>query len=710
MLVKKLRTTIILIIITSLNLFGATSFSELQKLSTSDLADGDSFGFRVSIDDDHLVVGAYREDGAGTDRGAAYVFKFNGTTWDQVAKLTSSDAEDEDNFGWSVAIDSDVIVVGAYKEDGAGTDRGAVYVFEKPSNGWVDATEDAKLTASNTANSDILGYSVAVDSDVIVAGSPWNNNYEGLVYIYERSGSNWVSATEDAILSVSIPDFGDYFGHTVAIDSDVIVVGAYGEDGAGAARGAVYVYEKSGSNWVSAIEDAKLTASDTQDSDQFGIQVDIESNVIAVGSHLSASGGTQRGAVYVYERSGSNWITTTEDAKLTASDAQDSDRLGIAVSIRNNLILAGARVTNNRGAVYVYERSGSNWITATEDVKFTSSDIEDSDGFSYYSLDLSSTMVLVGASGEDDPGTNSGAAYIYQILTEPYVRNLSPSSISSNSTKINYLVSDGGSLTNYSILYGTTTGDFTSTIEGSSYQLSANSGTTSLNLTLSGLSPLTNYFYQVTAWNSSGTTTSLKEYFTTLNYPDTDGDGIFDSDENEAPNSGDGNGDGIQDANQNYVASVFSNVSGYYQTVVCDASVTLAEVEQVDTESRSDYTFPFGAIKFTLASSATTVKIYYHGVSNLSNYIYRKKRFGDSWFNFSDVEFGSEIVNGTDVATVTLTLDDGDIEDYDGQVNGVIVDPGGPVVPLVANIPVWDEWWFLIAVLMIVGIVFKFRN
>ncbi|MEJ2212001.1 MAG: FG-GAP repeat protein [Anaerolineae bacterium] len=168
---------------------------QVVKLTASDAAAGDRFGSSVAIDNDTVVVGAYWEDGAGTDRGAAYIFERNqgGTAdqWGQAARLTASDAQDGDFFGCSVSISDDTVVVGAYGENGVGfsvDDRGAAYVFERNQGGTADNWgQVTRLRASDAANH-------------------------------------------------------DYFGYAVAISGDQILVGAYGENGAGTDRGAAYVF------------------------------------------------------------------------------------------------------------------------------------------------------------------------------------------------------------------------------------------------------------------------------------------------------------------------------------------------------------------------------------------------------------------------------------------------------------------------------------
>ena len=350
---------------TGVNILGVTGsvsgagilWSEFSKETASDAAAGDWFGQRVSVDGDAIIVGAPSEGGAGTARGAAYIFeRANNGVWSEKQKLTASDTADSDEFGISVAINGDTAVIGAYLEDGAGTDRGAAYVFERASNGtW---SEKQKLIASDTANIDWFG-------------------------------------------------FGSSFGNGIAVSGDVIVVGAVGEDGAGTDRGAAYIFERASSGTWSQIQ--KLTASDTVNNGKFGQSVAVDGEVIVVaGINASAE------QAYVFERgAGGTW---SEIQKLTASDWLNADTFGNSVSVDGGTIVVSAQYEepaggNSRGAVYVYERASNG--TWSETQKLTASDAEDLDFFGS-EVSVSGDTIVVGARGEDSTGAQNGAAYMFE--------------------------------------------------------------------------------------------------------------------------------------------------------------------------------------------------------------------------------------------------------------------------------------------------------
>ncbi len=144
---------------------------QLAKLLPDDGAAGDVFGESVSISGDVAVVGARLDDDNGNASGSAYVFRWNGSAWVQQAKLTASDGAAGDFFGFSVSISGDVAVIGAFFDDDNGINSGSAYVFQKPVGGWVDMTQTAKLTASDGAANDIFGHSVSISGEVAVVGA-----------------------------------------------------------------------------------------------------------------------------------------------------------------------------------------------------------------------------------------------------------------------------------------------------------------------------------------------------------------------------------------------------------------------------------------------------------------------------------------------------------------------------------------------------------
>jgi hypothetical protein len=168
---------------------GWTSMTETAQLTASDGAAGDWFGYSVALSGDIALVGAPYGDGTVADQGAAYIFIKLRSGWvnmTETAKLTASDGARGDIFGWSVALSRDIALVGASWHDSA---KGAAYVFEKPVSGWVYMTETTKLMASDSASNDGFGNAVALsDDNTLLVGAPDYHftavSHTGAAYFY----------------------------------------------------------------------------------------------------------------------------------------------------------------------------------------------------------------------------------------------------------------------------------------------------------------------------------------------------------------------------------------------------------------------------------------------------------------------------------------------------------------------------------------------
>ncbi len=328
----------------------ATTSTFTAKLTASDGAAGDVFGIAVAISGDTVVVGA---PGDNSSQGSAYVFVKPGGGWATTstftAKLTASDGAGSDGFGFAVAISGDTVVVGAF---GVGIFQGAAYVFVKPGGGWATtSTFTAKLTASDGGANDYFGAAVAISGDTVVVGAFGDNSDQGSAYVFVKPGGGWVTGTETAKLTASDGAAGDQFAIAVAISGDTVVVGVNGDN---FAQGSAYVFVKPGGGWATTSAfDAKLTASDGAGSDEFGFAVAISGDTVVVGA---LGNNSAQGSAYVFVKPGGGWATTsTFTAKLTASDGGANDFFGIAVAISGDTVVVGAFGNNSaQGSAYVF--------------------------------------------------------------------------------------------------------------------------------------------------------------------------------------------------------------------------------------------------------------------------------------------------------------------------------------------------------------------
>eukprot|EP00658_Telonema_sp_P-2_P008154 TRINITY_DN1305_c0_g1_i9.p1 TRINITY_DN1305_c0_g1~~TRINITY_DN1305_c0_g1_i9.p1 ORF type:complete len:415 (+),score=82.63 TRINITY_DN1305_c0_g1_i9:154-1398(+) len=356
------------------------SYEQQVKLTASDNDNDDLFGTQARLSEDFALIGANGDDAGGAEAGAAYVFVRNGSAWTQQAKLTADDAAAGDRFGDVGIISQDSVAVGAHYEN---NQRGAVYIFERSGTTW---SQNAKLTASDASDNDYFGQNVDVSGDYLVAaaggasyvfkwsGSAWSEQqklevsgigsrfarsvqfdgdawlllgcpfteddpgeFAGAAYIFTRSGTTWTNAAK---LRGNDTDVGDRFGY-VSMSGDYLVVGAPQEDSAGNNAGAVYVYTGSGSSWT---QHQKLTASDAEADAHFGRTVSMSGDLFAVGAE-----GATAWAVYLFGRSGSTW---SQQEKLTATSVVSVPDL----SWSGDVLLVGIKKDDtSAGAAYVFE-------------------------------------------------------------------------------------------------------------------------------------------------------------------------------------------------------------------------------------------------------------------------------------------------------------------------------------------------------------------
>jgi uncharacterized protein (DUF2345 family) len=255
-------------------------------------------------------------------------------------------------------------------------------------------SQQAKLTASHRAVGDDFGFSVAIYGSTVVVGAPapGRGSSRGAAFVFVRSGTHW---SQRAKLIVSHASAFQFFGNSVALYGSTAVVGAPGKN---SNRGAAYVFVRSGSAWSRR---AELTASHAAVGDEFGYSVALYRSTAVVGARYKDS---NKGAAYVFVRSGTAW---SRQAKLTASHRAAGDEFGGSVAVYGSTAVVGAHAKNsNKGAAFVFVRSGKTW---SQQAKLTASDAAAFDNFGG-SVALYGSTAVVGA-----PGKNSsrGAAYVF---------------------------------------------------------------------------------------------------------------------------------------------------------------------------------------------------------------------------------------------------------------------------------------------------------
>jgi hypothetical protein len=385
--------------------------TQLAELTINPGAPNDGFGDSVAFSGNTAVVGV-------PGLGGACVFTFNGDTWAQTAELIPSGVAGSagELLGISVALSGNTAIVGApFHRVGRGSAPGAAYVFTNSGGTW---TQTARLIASDGANEDLFGISVALSGTTAIVGANSHqvgtNSHQGAAYVFTESGGTW---TQKAELTASDGAAWDSFGESVALSVSVsgttAIVGAPNHRvGTNDDQGAAYVFTNSGGTWTQKTE---LTASDGAGSDNFGSRVAVSASgsTAVVGAPLKQVGSnTQQGGAYVFTKSRGTW---TQAAELIASDGATNDNFGLSVAASHTTVVVGApyhRVGSNiqQGAAYVFTKSGGTWTQAAE---LIASDGAALDNFGF-SAAVSHTTVVVGAPNHS-VGSNSeqGAAYVF---------------------------------------------------------------------------------------------------------------------------------------------------------------------------------------------------------------------------------------------------------------------------------------------------------
>jgi len=272
-----------------------------QQEKLVDLATDSSaqFGKSVAISENTMVVGAPTDNAPETSSGSAFVFTRTDDVWGKVAQLAPSGriyTLRNNRFGKSVAIDSERIYVGAQGDSSTnGTDSGAVYVFTLSDGSWV---EEAKLHASDGDEGDNFGHSISVFNDTLVVGAPAddsNGTDSGATYVFVRNATGeW---NEEVKLIASDGAYDDNFGWSVAVGADVAIVGALYANANGSDSGSLYTYNRTGTNWS---ESSILTGTGTTSNDRLGTSVSISGNVAVTGAPGYTEKAKEIGSIHVF--------------------------------------------------------------------------------------------------------------------------------------------------------------------------------------------------------------------------------------------------------------------------------------------------------------------------------------------------------------------------------------------------------------------------
>ena len=390
---------------------GTNAWAQLAELTPTNRVNQDWFGVSTAVSGNTVVVGDFDPNIEKT--GTAYVYVKPSSGWGnmtQTAKLTPSDHGAD--FGYSVAISGNTIIVGAgypsnlHAQTLAPQTPGAAYIFVKPASGWKDMTETAKLTASDGASGDAFGSYVSLSGNVAAVGAPFSHSGAGAAYVFVKPARGWSKMTQTAELTASDSSTFDNMG-SVAISGGTVVTGAPGHNNF---TGAAYVFIRPSTGWKDATQQAEFNS--TKANQIYGFSVATNGTTAIVGA-VGAQQGI--GAAFLYVRPKSGWKNTSKfTAKLTATSASGVSGLSQGISISGKTIVLGAPGTtvgsnSGQGALLVYLKPTTGWKTTS---KFAA-ELTASDGAANDNLGVSAAVSGSSVTGGATKSRPPGEAYVF---------------------------------------------------------------------------------------------------------------------------------------------------------------------------------------------------------------------------------------------------------------------------------------------------------
>lgn len=313
------------------------------ELIAEDGAVGDMMGVSVDISKGRVVAGAWFNNHAGTNSGAAYIFEQVKDQWIQTTKLTADDAAAQDSFGRRVAIEGDVCVVTSPLDDDNGSSSGSAYVYQFD-GAWFQLQ---KLTAKTGASSNQFGLGLAMDGERIVIGAPWADDGKGKAHIFDRGD---VMFFESAVLTDPNGSSMDNFSFGMDVDGDLIAIGSYLDDDVAEDAGSLFLFQNGFSGWdlLQHIEPSGVSIND----DQFSVSVAIDNSVMLVGSRFTEVDGLPAGSVTVFDLIDTMW---QQRSVIVSPEPTLEAEFGWAVAVNGDYGLVGGPWLEPDGEVRFYQ-------------------------------------------------------------------------------------------------------------------------------------------------------------------------------------------------------------------------------------------------------------------------------------------------------------------------------------------------------------------
>jgi ribosomal protein L13E len=378
----------------------------------------DRSGHSLSVSEDGSIVaiGAYRNDGNGTDSGHVRVYQNESGTWTQIGQdIDGEAAGDRSGNAVSLSADGSIVAIGAYLNDGNGTFSGHVRVYQNVSGTWTQLGQD--IDGEDAFDRSGHSLSLSADGSIVAIGAygnDGNGNYSGHVRVYQNVSGTWTQIGQD----IDGEAADDRSGYSVSLSNDgsIVAIGAYLNDDNGNASGHVRVYKNESGTWTQIGEDL-----DGDAGDEFGYSVSLsaDGSIVAIGAVLGNESNS--GYVRVYQNVSGTWTQLGQDIDGEAED--DNSGYSVSLSADGSIVAIGAYRNDGNGTfsgqVRVYKNESGTWTQIDQDIDGEAAG--DQSGFSV-SLSADGSIVAIGAPYNDDNGTDSGHVRVlnyFDSLTTP---------------------------------------------------------------------------------------------------------------------------------------------------------------------------------------------------------------------------------------------------------------------------------------------------
>lgn len=370
----------------------------------------EEFGSSVAMSGSIVAVGSSRDDKGAVNAGNVAVFDLNsGNPQQPVLLIDNPSPTTNDYFGGSVAVSGSKIAISAIQDDLGATNAGTVYVYNI--NSSVPGVPLYSIPNPSPQSQDEFGYSLAFDGETLVVGASRNNtgaDDAGSVYVFDLSSPT--PGVPRHVIDNPEPVVGDWFGHSVDLSGDRLLVGAPRDDVGAANAGCAYVFDLASP--TPTVPVAVVANPAPALNDEFGYSVAVSGAHVVIGSRMDDNLAVDAGDVMVYDLTSNTPVVPV--STLTRPDPSEEDYFGTSVAISGTRIVVGSpgadRVADEGGAAYVYELNSA---TSTIPADVLETGMERVADWLGRVVSIDGTNIMLTAPQQDGNTHNRGAAYLF---------------------------------------------------------------------------------------------------------------------------------------------------------------------------------------------------------------------------------------------------------------------------------------------------------